>query len=290
LKIAALILNWNGGTLTENAVRSVRDQVETVIVVDNASDPAERDRLREFAAEHRVLLIQNESNIGYAAGNNVGLQRVLDDGYDAVLVMNNDAEAEPGAVELLEDRLASEPALGAVGPTVVDMARPNSVMHTALVLDFKTGKTGFVDQGVLRANRRSNPFPTGAVSGCAFLASSDVLRECGLFDERFVFYYEDIEWSARVRRAGWKLEIVPQAVFRHVFGASMPSSTGFFYQTRNRPIFFRIGLGHSRLRSVLLSAPATIHTMAWLVRHRKFWVATRSALYGWLLGVAARDG
>jgi GT2 family glycosyltransferase len=189
----------------------------------------------------------------------------------------------------MAEQLTGDPAIGAVGPTVVDMARPDSVMHTALVLDLRTGRTGFIDQGVHRDDRARNPFPTAAVSGCAFLARSEVLRECDLFDERFVFYYEDIEWSARVRRAGWQLEVVPGAVFRHVFGASMPSATGFFYQSRNRPIFFRIGLGHSRIRSILLSAPATLHSMAWLVRHGKLWTALRSAFYGWVLGIVAND-
>jgi GT2 family glycosyltransferase len=235
------------------------------------------------------MLIENATNLGYAAGNNVGLRRALDEGYEAILVMNNDAEAEPGAVDLLRDHLASDASIAAVGPTVVDMARPDFVMHTALLLDMQSGKTGFVDQGVARSERRTQPFTTAAVSGCAFLASSEVFRECGLFDERFVFYYEDIEWSARVRRAGRKLELVPAAVFRHVFGASMPSATGFYYQSRNRPIFFRIGLGHSRLKATVLSFPGTLHSIAWLVRHGKLWTAVRTALYGWLLGVIAKD-
>jgi GT2 family glycosyltransferase len=203
--------------------------------------------------------------------------------------MNNDAEAEPGAVELLKDRLAAEPRLGGVGPTVVDAAQPDRVMHTGLVLEFRSGRTGFIDQGMTRGARGTDPFPTSALSGAAFLARTDVFRECGVFDERFVFYYEDIEWSARVRRAGRKLELVPAAVFRHVFGASMPSATGFYYQSRNRPIFFRIGLGHSRLKATVLSFPGTLHSIAWLVRHGKLWTAVRTALYGWLLGVIAKD-
>src|SRR4051812_38344020 len=89
LRIAALILNWNGGQLTENAVLSVKGQVDRLIVVDNASEQPERTRLAEFSALHNVILIQNEENVGYAAGNNVGLRRALDDGFDAVLVMNN---------------------------------------------------------------------------------------------------------------------------------------------------------------------------------------------------------
>src|SRR4051794_1380517 len=118
MKVAALILNWNGGELVERAILSVLDQVETVIVVDNASAPDERARLSNLASRDGVLLIQNETNIGYAAGNNVGLRRALEDDYDAVLVMNNDAEAEPGAVELLKSHLAGDERLGGVGPTV----------------------------------------------------------------------------------------------------------------------------------------------------------------------------
>src|SRR5437868_7333621 len=84
MRAAAVILNWNGGVLTEKAVLSVIDQVERVIVVDNASAPDERDRLSEFSARQGVVLIQNEENVGYAAGNNVGLRHAVDEGYDVV--------------------------------------------------------------------------------------------------------------------------------------------------------------------------------------------------------------
>src|SRR5581483_4215631 len=153
MKTAALILNWNGGELVERAIRSVIEQVDTVIVVDNASSSTERARLAELATRDGVLLVQNETNIGYAAGNNVGLRRALDDGYDAVLVMNNDAEAEPGAVGLLASHLADHDRLAGVGPTVVDAEQPDLVMHTGLRLEFRNGQTGFVDQGLDRSTR-----------------------------------------------------------------------------------------------------------------------------------------
>jgi GT2 family glycosyltransferase len=284
--VVAIILNWNGRCHTENAAISVLGEVDSVMIVDNASEHLERDKLGSFVAYHNMTLIQNDRNLGYAGGNNVGIRRALNDGFDAVLIMNNDAAAEPGAVRLLMQHLFQHPKLGAVGPTVVEMQNPDVVVHTACRL---SARNGMVDNGLLRSKVRTDPFHTEAISGAAFLARAATFEECGAFNERLVFYFEDIEWSARVQRAGWSLEIVPQSVFRHVVGGSMPSIRGQFYRARNRPIFLRLGLGQSRMRSLIGSTSGTAITMASLLRRGHLWTALRGVLLGWITGVVARD-
>jgi GT2 family glycosyltransferase len=182
--------------------------------------------------------------------------------------------------------LAQRTGLAAVGPTVVEMARPEVVVHTACRL---SPRNGMVDRGCLRSKIRTEAFSTEAISGAAFLARAAAFRECGDFDERFGFYFEDTEWSARVTRAGWKLEVVPRSVFRHVVGGSMPSVTGQYYRARNRPIFLRVGLGRSRPRAAYESVAATAIAVISLTRRGHPWIALRAVLAGWLVGVFLRD-
>jgi GT2 family glycosyltransferase len=286
LRIVAIILNRNRATLTADAVMSVLDQVDRVMIVDNASDDTEFLQLESFSRRHDVMLVRNDRNLGYAAGNNIGIGLALEAGFDALLIMNNDATAEPGAVRLLAGRLLQCSALAAVGPTVVEMDHPEVVVHTACRL---SPRNGMVDRGRLRTEIRTEAFSTEAISGAAFLARATAFRECGGFDERFGFYFEDTEWSARVQRANWKLEVVPRSVFRHAVGGSMPSVAGNYYRARNRPIYLRVGLGQSRPRAAIGSAAATAIAIMSLMRRGHPWTALRAVLAGWLVGVFLRD-
>jgi GT2 family glycosyltransferase len=287
-RVVALILTWNGGEMTHSAAASVNNEVDEVIVIDNASAPSEQESLSAWCRQANVTLIQNQSNLGYAAGNNVGIAYALERAFDGILIMNNDATAEPGAVRTLVDRVATAPLLGAVSPMVVDMANPNTVIHTACDLRVNRGNVEWRDHGRSRVDIAGDILSTDVLSGEAFLARSAALRQCGGFDERFVYYFEDTEWSTRVRRSGWELEVVPRAVFRHMVSGSMPSARAVYFRARNRPIYLRVGLEESHLSAARKSARTTAVMVAGLLKRRQLRLAAR-ATRGWLVGLLSRD-
>lgn len=286
--MAALILTWNGGDMTRDAAASVTDEVDEVVVIDNASNADEQASLRVWCERDGVTLIQNGTNLGYAAGNNVGIDYALRHGFDGVLIMNNDAQAEPGAVPTLVARLTSMPRLGAVSPMVVEMANPRLVVHTACYLRPNAGSVDWHDNGRERSEIREDAFPTDTLSGEAILARSTALGQCGGFDARFVYYFEDTEWSTRLRRSGWELEVVPGAVFRHVMSGSMPSARAVYFRARNRPIYLRVGLAESRISAARKSTRATAVAVGGLLRRGHPQLAIR-ATAGWLVGMLKRD-
>lgn len=288
-RVAALILTWNGGEMTYQAVASVKDEVDEVIVIDNASHPAERESLSRWCEGEDVTLIQNELNLGYAAGNNVGISYALEQGFDGILIMNNDALAEPGAVDALVDRLSTGPELGATSPMVVRLDNPDIVIHTACYLERKKGNIDWHDCGRRRSEIPQDTFSTDTLSGEAFLARSTAFRECGGFDDRFIYYFEDTEWSTRVRHHGWRLEVVTHSVFRHSISASMPSARAVYLRARNRPIYLRIGLNESRLAAAWRSVGRTGIAAGGLLRRGHPQLAMR-AVRGWIVGVLMRDG
>jgi GT2 family glycosyltransferase len=285
VKSAAVILNWNQAAMTEKAALSVVHDIDTVYLVDNGSRRDDRDRLERFSRAAAMTLLASATNLGYAGGSNLGIRRALSDGYDAVLVMNNDATAHGGAVRALVERLLAAPHIGVLAPTVVD-ALSGRVMHTSCRVDLDSGRMAWEDSGIRSDEIEPAPRPTGYVSGEAFLARATVFQECGCFDERFFCYYEDVEWSVRVRRAGWRLEVVPSAVFGHIGGASGTGREGAFYRARNAPLFLRRGLGKSRLEAIGLSAGQQLMRAGQQLRGGEIRTAFGGTMAGWATGVA----
>jgi GT2 family glycosyltransferase len=108
VKLVAVVLNWNGGEDTLRAVESLRG-VETIVVDNGSTDGSAAEVERRFP---QVELIRTGANLGFAGGNNVGIRRALERGADWVLLLNNDAVADPGVAAALERAAAARPDAG----------------------------------------------------------------------------------------------------------------------------------------------------------------------------------
>ena len=133
----------------------------------------------------------------------------------------------------------------------------------------------------------AQPIECGYVSGEAFLARAEVFELVGRFNERYEMYFEDAEWSIRVRRAGWLLEAVPAAVFRHEWGSSLPSAKRIFRLARARVLFYRRAFGLPRSRALWRAAPVFLRETGSYVRRGKVWHALKGELAGTIAGLIA---
>lgn len=268
------------------AAESIADDVDQIYLVDNGSKAGDLAALDRFAAQRKLALVANGRNLGYAGGNNRGLARAVGDGYELILVMNNDALAEPGAIRAMVERLDLAHETGAVAPLEIDM-ESGRVIHSRCRLDSQTAVTAFDDVGRWPGEIADEPITTDYVSGAAFLVRSQTLRDCGTFDEAFFAYYEDADWSLRVRRAGWRLEVIPAAVFRHSVNATSRGVMAAYLMARGRPLLLRRSLGRSRIGAARITMPHMIRTMAWFLRRRRTREALSGVLAGWVNGVAS---
>lgn len=222
MRVIAVVLSWNGREDTLACLRSLEAEDVEVIVVDNASEDGTADAVT--GAE----LILNERNLGYAGGMNVGIRRALERGADAVLLLNNDVEVEPGAVAALVRALDGA---GAVCPVIVFADDPDRVWYSGASFDPRRGYNG----------RHRTDLPAGAVEtdracGAAVLVPRDALEQVGLFDESLFAYAEDTDWSLRARAAGFPLLVEPRSRVRHKVSASTGgegSESALYYGTRN---------------------------------------------------------
>src|SRR5579862_3495421 len=108
MKLVAVVLNWNGGEDTPRALASLAG-IEAICVDNGSGDGSDSEVERRFP---EVELIRTGANLGFAGGNNVGIRRAFERGADWVLLLNQDAVAEPGLAEALERAAAMRPDAG----------------------------------------------------------------------------------------------------------------------------------------------------------------------------------
>jgi GT2 family glycosyltransferase len=218
-----VVLSWNGREDTLACLRSLGGEDVDVIVVDNASDDGTAE-----AITGRAEVIRNERNLGYAGGMNVGIRRALERGVDAVLLLNNDVELEPGAIDAL---VAAAAGTGAVCPVVVFADDPASVWYAGARFDPRRGYNG---RQLTEAP--ASVVETERICGAAVLMPRETIEEVGTFDEQLFAYAEDADWSLRARERGLPLLVVPDSIVRHKVSASTGgegSPDALYYSTRN---------------------------------------------------------
>jgi rhamnosyltransferase len=185
------------------------------VLVDNASRPELRDGLRQLAAAYpRVLLVENDANLGLAAALNAGAERAMQAPANArlLLLLDQDSEPGPGGVEALLAAYArlqqADPALGCIGPALLDV--DTGVEH------------GFHQARGWRWTRRfpttNAPLRVDNLNGSGTLVSSALFRELGGLSSDFFIDHVDTDWAFRVLASGHSLYGIPSVRFRHRMG------------------------------------------------------------------------
>jgi GT2 family glycosyltransferase len=241
--VAVVILSWNRAGDTLECLRSLA-RLEypdlAVTVVDNASTDGSPALLRAHFPD--LDLVENERNLGFAAGNNVGIARALDRGADYVFLLNNDTEVAPGMLGALVDVAESDPAIGMVGPKILYYDPPDLVWSAGGVVDGR-GRAAHPGADQPDDDTPASPRDVDYVTGCGLLVKRAVIEAVGAFDERFFAYFEETEWCARARRAGFRVVYAPSARMWHKIqpGARAHSRLYLYLMARNRLLYLRCG-------------------------------------------------
>lgn len=210
-----VVLNYNGKRTLSRCLRSIQALEyarKEVVVVDNASTDGSFDSVREqLPSAH---FIRNSENVGFARGANVGLRYALDQGADFVWLLNPDASVSKDALGRLITLFRKHPLVGMASPVVYE---PKKAYQRRRRVWFGGGRINWFRLRAEHTHMRSHthPFETGFLSGCALLLRAESLRKVGLFDERFFLYYEDVDLSLRMKRAGYKIVVSPHVSAVH---------------------------------------------------------------------------
>jgi GT2 family glycosyltransferase len=287
MKLAAVVLNWNGGEDTPRALESL-EGIETICVDNGSSDGSDGEVERRFPG---VELIRNGANLGFAAGTNAGIARALERGADWILLLNNDAIAGPGLAAALERAAQSRPDAGIFACKVLfDDGR--SVMYAGASFNAWLGYSGR-RVGYGKPDHFHELRDVGRADGAAMAISRRLLERVGPFDPALFAYVEDVDLSLRARSKGFGVVFVPDAVVRHKGSASTGgrvSTHNLYYDTRNtiavserhRPLPRPLG---ALRRGVIVGA----HLLQ-AVAHPTRGSAMRAVIEGWRDARAGRTG
>jgi GT2 family glycosyltransferase len=223
--VAVIVVSWNSGEWLAKAVNSVFEQTQParrVIVVDNASSDGS---IASLAGINRKELdvIRLKRNIGFAAANNVGLQRCGDSKWIALL--NPDAFAQPQWLENLVRASRRHPDYQSFACRQI-MANDHSVLDGVGDAYHVSGAHWRLAHGK-SVNHASDSCEVFSPCGAAAFFRADVLREVGGFDESFFCYGEDIDLGFRLRLRGYRCRHVPDAVVHHVGSATTGRRSDF---------------------------------------------------------------
>jgi hypothetical protein len=230
----AIVLNFNGRGFVCEAVASLLAQdlprLEVVVVDNGSSDGSAEEIEARFGA--RVRVIRNGRNLGWGAGNNVGIQATRG---RHVILLNNDAVAAPGFARELLAAAAADASIGMVAAKLLEVLRRDVIDSTGHLLypdGLNRGRGRLeTDRGQYDALRTAL-FPSGA--GALYLRA--MLDQIGLFEESFFLYGDDAELGLRARLAGWGCGFAPRAVARHHYSRSAGAYSALkaFHVERNR--------------------------------------------------------
>jgi GT2 family glycosyltransferase len=236
--ISVVIVNFSGGPLLSEAVRSVllsTIPVE-VYVSDNGSTDGSLSSLRHLAAvDRRLQFIENRTNLGFARAANVALERAQG---EYVLLLNPDAVIQPDTLVRMIETLAAYPDAGMAGcllrnPDGTEQAgcrrsvpTPWRTLVRVLHLDkLFPNHPRFRNFVLTRQPLPETPVFLEAISGAFMLVRRKALENVGLLDEKYFLHCEDLDWCMRFRQAGWKILLVPNVEVVHHQGTcskSMP--------------------------------------------------------------------
>ena len=243
---------------------------------------------REFPA---VELVRTGANLGFAGGCNVGIRRAFDRGAEWVLLVNNDAVAEPGISDALARAATARPDAGLLACKVL-FEDGGLVMYAGASFNAWLGYSGR-RTGFGGPDRYHELRDVARADGAAMAISRMAVERVGLLDERLFAYVEDVDLSLRARAAGFGVIFVPDAVVRHRGSASTggaASTTNMYYSTRNTiAVVERVRPLPPGLRALRRGVVVGAH-FAQSLSHPDRRAAAGAVLEGWRDGRAGRFG
>jgi GT2 family glycosyltransferase len=290
-----LVLSHNKRAETLCCLESVarlRYRLREVIVVDNGSSDGSADAIA--LAHPDVHLVRSTVNLGAAGGRNLGIhaagQRFT---YDYLLFLDDDTVVEEGLADELVAALRADPAAGIATPKAYRLGQPD-VIASAGGMHVRLGRGVIVDVGAGQVDRGQFD-RAGSVDACvgfALLARREVLMAVGGFDEKYNPYgWEEVDFSLRVRKAGFSIRYVPSAVVYHAGGTPGRGRGVAVYERGKSLNFLRLMRTYAsplEWAGFALSVPVRASRVLFRQLVRGEWRAARARVTGFVEGLWRR--
>lgn len=238
IEVSIITINYNGLEDTCALIETIpfNDNME-VIVVDNDSKNHEAETISKRYPQ--VKVIQSNRNLGFAGGNNLGIQAAQG---KYLFLINNDTIFKDFNIQALINRMESSPEIGVVCPKIRFAWGNNPIQFAGYSklsrITVRNHAIGFNEEDYEQHDTaHSTPYAHGA----AMLIRRDAIDKVGLMPDCYFLYYEELDWSMMFTRAGYQIWYEPLCTIFHkesqATGPNSPLRT--YYLTRNRLLLVR---------------------------------------------------
>ncbi len=253
MKIAALTVNYHSEEDTLKLVSQLaecslpKDVTLNTFVVDNDKSQKLRDTLKKYKT---VEYLSSTGNVGFAAGNNIGLKKIMEQKFDVIVMLNNDTLVPKDFIQNVYNSNIADRAVGALGGLIYfakgfEYEKGYKESEKGKVIWYGGGKIDWDNVYVGHDNVNKvddssiKEAQTPFITGCLLITKPEVLKKTGLFDERYCLYLEDADLCERIKKARYQLLFDPKIKISHKVaqGSGIGSSLNDYFLTRNRLLF-----------------------------------------------------
>lgn len=230
IDVSIIIVNWNTKDLVVNCVNSIlaskpRAAVE-IIIVDNGSTDGSLEEIHKLQKKGKIQkVIENGSNLGFSKANNKGIKSSKG---EFVLLLNSDTEIKKSAIDELLNFAKNKKNLGVVGSKLLNKdgtVQPSCFNFPTLmnaIRQYWLGEKHLYDKFYPKTNQ---PTSVDVVVGASFLITPEAIKRVGLLNEKYFFFFEDLDYCRAVRNAGLEVYYLPSSQVVHLHGSSVQKVT-----------------------------------------------------------------
>jgi GT2 family glycosyltransferase len=264
-KVGIVVVNYNSSSDSLNLLGSLeqlRYDNFFLVIVDNNSTDNSRELLRESIESYRekerkknianaigiseVVFIRNPENLGFAAGNNVGIYQAICRGAECVWLLNADTTVEEYSLSALVDFAMKDPEsaekIGALGSKILYGGvekEPKSIWGAGGFINYRSQIIEMRGTGELDNGQYDSVLKCDYVPGCSLFFLSKVIFQVGYLPEEYFMYFEETDWCQKIKKVGLDLYYVPESVvFHHVNKNKMQTPFTVYYYNRNQRFFW----------------------------------------------------
>ncbi|MEI8067711.1 MAG: glycosyltransferase family 2 protein [Candidatus Shapirobacteria bacterium] len=219
MKLSIIIVTWNTAKITQKCVQTINKFLNNpeIIVVDNDSKD---NTIELLSKEKNVKIIKNKANLGFSKANNIGFKKASN---EYIIFMNSDIELIDDSLNDLLNYFKDKNNIGIIGPKFLnpDLSTQASVFPKQSA--FNAFKEFWLNQKYSYSKyipKTKNPIKVWAISGGCFLTKKSFFKSIGSWNEKYYFYFEDMDLCRKINKVGKDVIFYPQCQIIHRHGAS----------------------------------------------------------------------
>jgi len=245
--VFTIVLNWNNLNDTAETITCLLNQVvnnHTIILVDNNSEQSIRNEI--ITRFPGLIFINNESNLGYTGGNNIGIRYALQNGADIIIIANNDIYIDDRYLisKIVSDFIEHENKVSIIGPKLLHYGQHNKVQEAGTTFFYANRDKCYLNDFMVKERDLSERLRYfDGVTGAFMAVKKDVFEKIGLFDEKLFMYADETDFCYRAWANNLLIAVDDSLVVYHK--GSIDGNKTFtkplpvYYSTRNSLYFLK---------------------------------------------------